>query len=130
MSIYFHVGEIMSSKTKKANQRLVNEAFAHLSKTKQKSVVGNKCSYAGSGCAFSPALKDPQSFGGSSIASAIIRDMPHLLHDWAKDCDGEFANAVQACHDLCSENKTFFEHFSTRLKDLCSKEGYDFPKKV
>ncbi len=50
----------MNEATIRANQRLLNEAWTHLSKTKKKSTElsaeGAKCTYGSSGCAFAPAV--------------------------------------------------------------------------
>lgn len=125
----------MPNKTKEANQRLVNEAYAHLKKTKKKSVsqlsdTGNICCYSGSGCAFSPALKDAKSCALGVSASEIVIYNSSLLHNWAKDCNPIFADDIQDCHDRCNnqEGDAFFKEFSSNLYELCTTEDYDFPK--
>lgn len=114
-------------------QRLVNEAYAHIHKTEKASVnEEGTCLYSGSGCAFSPAIKP--SFrkkldANNQNAGALLEYHPEKLEDWVVQVNPEFANDVQACHDdssVASVNK-FLESFDKRLKALCDQEGFTFP---
>lgn len=116
--------------TKESNQRLVNEAYAHLKKTKKKSMINGDCSYQGSGCAFSPAMIYPESIAGTALASKFVDLNPKVLHPWARSCDPFFANSVQRCHDLCLNEvgNEFFKEFCLRLANLCKDYNLVMPK--
>ena len=113
-----------------ANQRLVHEAFAHLSKTQQLSMENGTCCYTGSGCAFSPAIQ-PEYLAKhhNTNAASVIMDHPEHLHEWAQACDPNFANYVQNCHDRLKDSwdvqqgPAFVEAFKHNLEQLISDYG-------
>jgi hypothetical protein len=89
--------------------RLWQKAWDHINRTGKASVAlkdpgkpdqGFNCVYQGSGCAFSPAilpehLRDCE----GSNASKLLEEHKDWLHEWARECDQDFADCVQGCHD-------------------------------
>lgn len=124
-------------KQKKANQRLVNEAWKHLSQTNRKSERSGECIYVGTGCAFSVAIKKryrddldpatPREF--SPTAEGVMSGYPGYLKKWAIDCCPVFAGKVQKCHDLADSGRTFLDSFREALKDLCDDNDIKYPWK-
>lgn len=120
-----------------ANQRLVNEAYAHIKATGKASLDRNgDCSYAGSGCAFSPAIKPKYRENGNIVArgaSYVIRNYPEFLENWARRLNPILAQAVQNCHDVpalreIDEGESFtFEEFARRLERVCKDHSLHFP---
>jgi len=106
-----------------ADQQLVNESWAHISKTKTRSVNENGiCIYGGCGCALQPTLINPdetQKRVGSSAIVQIIANYPEHLHPWARTVDRFFARDVQFCHDYeVPDNLIFLDVFARRLAAL------------
>lgn len=116
-----------------ATQRLVDEAYAHIQKTRNPSVTPMfNCSYAGIGCAFSPAIK-PQFRNNAEldglVATLVIREFPTMLEDWAKEVIDKHAQRIQGCHDRYSHLKgeAFVRAFNEALEEFCTYFGYTYP---
>ena len=117
-----------------SEQRLLSEAWEHLRTTKKLSVTkhNNHCTYAGSGCAFSPAIlpgcrTDP-SLGYKNAGEIILR-YKGLLFPWAVGLDLGVANEVQACHDDCenTEGEPFLRELAENLRDVACRNGLTLP---
>ena len=116
--------------SREANQRLVDEAYAHVNSVGKPSVdKRGRCVYGGIGCAFSPAvLKEHRDHLAVKLdAKDLIFHHQDKLQYWARECDPSFANDVQSCHDVYSECKDFLTNFNFELKGLCNKHNYKFP---
>ena len=131
---------------KEANQRLVNEAHAHLHKTGKQSTVDGSCCYNGSGCAMYPIFVDDDARDESegAAASAVIAETPHFIRPWARHAGFVFADDLQRCHDewtyYCEDGDsgelvdkngyTFLEFFDKRLQALCKEYELVMPEPV
>ena len=119
--------------SREANQRLVDEAYAHVNAVGKPSVdKRGRCVYGGVGCAFSPAVLDgfksqADRIKGGNDASSLIKDSPHFLKDWAQKIDSGFAQYVQFCHDDNKHSEDFLYYFNKGIRYLCDKENYKFP---
>ncbi len=125
----------MNEATIRANQRLLNEAWTHLSKTKKKAMNSEGfCTYVGSGCAFSPAVDIPKAQEKKLLgkgAATLIVGYPEVLHPWARDIQPSFAQKVQnECHDRIKESSNpdyFVNEVKASISTICSMENYDYP---
>lgn len=121
------------TKTREANQRLINEAYAHISKTRRKSVDSEgACVYGGIGCAFSPAIRD-EFITLCDVLTLVdmFNNFRVYLKPWARDCSLLLAVRVQKCHDNATDNPDlFYGEFLLNLKRLCIDKGYEFPGEI
>lgn len=116
------------TKTQRVNQRLVDEAYAHLKETECRSVdKAGLCQYGGTGCAFRPAIKTYDARMEHHSASDLIKRFPEYLHEWVLDVDPSLANEVQGCHDSAVVGE-FWEMFNKYLRELCEKEELKHPE--
>lgn len=114
----------------KANTRLAQEAWDHLSYTGKKSTNEyGTCTYGGSGCAFFPALLPnfPKEIEGKS-ARDIISNTPQYLKAWARNCQTSFAAGVQCTHDNSPAREEFLDMFAKRLRRTCNAYNVPVPK--
>lgn len=137
------MNKTVHQKRHEANQRLINEAHAHVNRNGRPSFKGTypkiQCIYSGIGCAFSPAIKPEYRENADDLslgAAGIIDTHSHILQDWAKYVHPLIADLVQDCHDGClgycnfldpDVTDSFTEEFNKRLRQLCESEGYKFP---
>lgn len=132
------------TETQKANQRLVREAWKHVSEVRKTSYIHRKqgyreCTYSGCGCPLSVIIKkrfiDHVSKGaytqkkGSPIASSLLalNNSSVILKKWALSIDPCFADDLQSIHDgfvihRYDTNK-FVDYFFRRLNKLCEDQG-------
>ena len=113
-----------------ANQRLINEAYAHLTTTGVPSVDKHgHCTYSGIGCALAPAIKPDRraTLKQDSAAVSLLTLCRPSLEEWALPLDKYFAREVQVCHDHSIEATDFLEAFKRKLKYLCKSRYYTYP---
>ena len=113
-----------------ANQRLINEAYAHLTTTGVPSVDKHgQCTYSGTGCAFAPAIKPDKraALKQKAAANSLLTLCRPSLEEWALPLDKYFAREVQACHDNAVDAPDFLQAFNHRLKCLCESKDYTYP---
>ncbi len=109
-----------------ANQRLLDEAWAHIIAQGHASVYEDSdmryedgvCRYDGGdgiGCAFAPAIKDYDPEMETVSAADVIEQFPNKVHAWVRDVNKLFANEVQRAHDN-AVIQTPREHFMSKFK--------------
>jgi hypothetical protein len=124
--------------------RLWQEAWDHINRTGKASVApkdpskpdqGFNCVYQGSGCAFTPAIlpKHLSDCEGAN-ASKLLEQYEDWLHEWVRECDPDFADSIQECHDVCAvgedgrgvaEKELFLSTFRQEMMVLARAYGID-----
>lgn len=131
---------------KLANQRLINESYAHVMRNGMASTFMNQklstpteqCQFAGIGCAFAPAIRPEmretadEDYGcAASILQEEDREkMEAILEPWALYIDSTLAAEVQGCHDdhyLEDEPEFFVGKYAADLKTTCENFDLVFP---
>ena len=126
----------MNAKQIKAAKKLVYESVKHLRKTGKPSItlgddgMLDTCNYSGSGCAFAPAFKRKEfrkQADGRGLASHLIEFEKDWIKVWARDLDQEFADEMQAAHDVnWDSGSTFLTDFENSVKKICKICGLNF----
>ena len=120
-----------------ANQRLLNEASAHINAQGCKSGSTDSCEYEHRfadhptlHCAFWPAIETYRADMEDSAASDLISCWNDCLFTWASDLDPAFADELQAAHDNAHDdegNEHFIREFNSALQSIARNHGLEIP---
>ena len=103
--------------TKLSNQRVFDEALAHIRKQRKASIEPGtitRCRYREGDlmCAFGPAIKDYSLFLEGRSASWLMKLYKECLYDWAQGANSDVVDQIQSCHDCSAfENPDSSEGF-------------------
>lgn len=116
----------------KTEQRLFNEALAHIRKQGKPSIDDdNACLYRspeGLGCAFAPAIKHYDPDMEDSTANHLLENHKEDLYDWVHDVDTNFALDLQNAHDCNSKAPNFMVEFENSMGYLVDKWGLEYER--
>jgi hypothetical protein len=114
-----------------ATNRVIREGVLHLLRTQQKSMIGNDCSYSGSGCIFAPSIQEKyrQIVGNPEVYTLLTRGSK-FLYPWAVACDVAVAQRLQKFHDEASAEagKEFLIEVLEAVKWAADNHRYKFPE--